>query len=181
MDKYLENVKKQTGKTWQEFKVLAEKAGLATAKHGEILSWLKKEYALGHGHANAVTHMILQGDGPQETLEEATAKHFIGAKELWRKDFDALAAKLLKFGSDVKYYAGGSYITFVRGDKKFAIVSVTKDRFDIGIKLKGQPAQGRFEESGKWNPMVTHRIQITDPKQIDSEVMEWLRRGYEGV
>jgi hypothetical protein len=56
---YLDNIKKQTGKTAEDFAVLARKKGFVkdgkvVAKHGEIVSWLKSEFGLGHGHANAV-------------------------------------------------------------------------------------------------------------------------------
>jgi hypothetical protein len=38
---------------------------------------------------------------------------------------------------------------------------------------------GRFEEAGAWNAMVTHRVRITDPKQIDAEVINWLKQAYD--
>ena len=56
---YLDNIKTQTGKTAEDFVVLARKKGFVkdgkvVAKHGEIVSWLKSEFCLGHGHTNAV-------------------------------------------------------------------------------------------------------------------------------
>jgi hypothetical protein len=56
---YLDNIKAQTGKTPEDFAKLATKKGLVkdgkvVAKHSEIVAWLKSEFKLGHGHANAV-------------------------------------------------------------------------------------------------------------------------------
>jgi Domain of unknown function (DUF4287) len=56
---YLDNIKEQTGKTGEDFLTLAKtkgfvKDGKVVVKHGEILTWLKSEHKLGHGHANAV-------------------------------------------------------------------------------------------------------------------------------
>ena len=56
---YLDNIKAQTGKTPEDFVALAKKKGLVkdgkvVAKHGEIVTWLKSEFKLGHGHANAI-------------------------------------------------------------------------------------------------------------------------------
>ncbi|HMH31460.1 MAG TPA: DUF4287 domain-containing protein [Puia sp.] len=53
---YLDNIKAKTGKTAEDFKKLAEKKGLLnpTAKAGDIVAWLKKDFGLGHGHAMAV-------------------------------------------------------------------------------------------------------------------------------
>ena len=100
-------------------------------------------------------------------------------------DFRALAAKkgltqFCKFGADVKLSPNRTYINVQRGGKKFAILQPsTADRFDIGIKLKGVAPAGRYNAAGSWNAMVTHRVRISDPKEIDIEVIQWLRRTYE--
>jgi len=53
---YIENIKAKTGKTPEEFKQLAEAKGLLKpgVKAGEIVTWLKQEFGLGHGHAMAI-------------------------------------------------------------------------------------------------------------------------------
>src|SRR5260221_5965396 len=135
------------------------------------MAWLKSDFGLGHGHANAVTSVILHADGPKLSDEEMVAKHFVGAKAHWRKPYDDLLKTLKGFGSDVDVPTTNSYIGLVRNGKKFGVVQITADRLDIGIKLKGKPTEGRFEAAGKWNGMVTHRVQIDDPKQIDAEVI----------
>jgi hypothetical protein len=174
---YLDTVKAKTGKTPADFKKLAEEKGLAT--HGELMAWLKSDFGLGHGHANAVTSVILHADEPKESDDEGIAKHFTGAKAAWRKPYDDLLAKLGKFGNDIRVAPTKTYLSLLRNDKKFAVVAITAKRMDIGIKLPGSPSEGRMEESGTWNAMVTHRVQIDDPKQIDAEVIGWLRRAYD--
>ena len=174
---YLDTVKAKTGKTPADFKKLAEKKGLAT--HGELMAWLKADFGLGHGHANAVTSVILHADEPKISDEEMVARHFVGAKAHWRKPFDELLKKLKGFGPDVDVSTTNSYIGLVRNGKKFGVLAVTADRMDIGIKLKGKAIEGRFAEAGKWNAMVTHRVQIDDPKQIDAELITWLHQAYD--
>lgn len=49
---------------------------------------------------------------------------------------------------------------------------------DIGIKRKGVAPTERFEVAGSWNAMVTHRVRISDPQQIDAEVIAWLQQAY---
>lgn len=59
---YLDNVEKQTGKTPNDFIELAKTQGFTTdTKTGEVVAWLKSEYGLGHGHAMAMSHVILKG------------------------------------------------------------------------------------------------------------------------
>jgi len=53
---YLDNIKAKTGKTPENFKTLAVKAGVYTRdmKAAELVAWLKQEFGLGHGHAMAI-------------------------------------------------------------------------------------------------------------------------------
>ncbi len=59
---YLDNIEKQTGKTPNEFIVLAKAKGYgAETKSGEIVAWLKDDFDLGRGHAMALVHVIKNG------------------------------------------------------------------------------------------------------------------------
>ena len=69
----------------------------------------------------------------------------------------------------------------MRGTKKFAIVQTSGERLDLGIKLKGVPPTERLEAAGSWNAMVTHRVRISDPKQLDAEVLAWLKQAYDAA
>ena len=176
---YIDNATSQTGKTPDDFRALAQEAGLTT--HGAIVAWLKADHGLGHGHANAVTQVILHGDTPRPVTDDAVAKHFAGAKAGWRGAYDGLYAQVRAFGADVSEMPTNSYISWARAGRKFAIVQVTGKRFDVGIKLKGEPATEEYAEAGAWNAMVTHRRQITDAAQIDDELVAWLQRAYDGA
>jgi len=177
---YLDNIKAKTGKTPDDFRALAQKKGLTKpgTKTGEVIAWLKSDFELGHGHAMAIAHVIASADKPKGTTEDGVAAHFAGKKADWRKPYDALAAKVTKFGNDVEIAPGKTYISLVRGAKKFGIVQVTAERMDVGIKLKGVPPTDRLEAAGSWNAMVTHRVRIGDAKQIDNDVLAWLKQAY---
>lgn len=177
---YLDNVKAKTGKTPEDFAKLASKKGLTS--HGELVKWLKGEHDLGHGHATAIAGVILRIGAPVLTRDDKMATLFGGKKEHWRASCDALLAKVAKFGSDVSTAVGSTYLSLLRVDKKFAILQPSAaDRLDIGIKLKGVPQTGRYETAGAWNSMVTHRVRIGDAKQIDAELVAWLRRAYDSA
>ena len=183
---YYDTIKAQTGKTPQDFKVLAEKKGLLQAgklrpdiKTGQIVDWLKDDYGLGRGHAMAIVLFLQTAGQPGPSKEEQIAKHFAGNKAHWRKSYDNLLAKVEEFGKDVSVVTTDTYISLLRRDKKFAILAVTAKRFDIGIKHKGVKQTGRFEAAGAWNSMVTHRVKISEPAQIDAEVLDWLKQAYE--
>jgi Domain of unknown function (DUF4287)/Domain of unknown function (DUF5655) len=175
---YLENIKAKTGKTPDDFRVLAAKKNLE--KTGEIVAWLKADFELGHGHANAIAHLLIHADTIKANPEDRVAAHFIGSKSAWRKAYDSLEGQLKKFGSDVEIAPNRTYINLCRGTKKFGIVQISSaDRIDIGIKLKGAATTDRLELAGSWNAMVTHRVRIADAKEINAEVLVWLKQAYE--
>lgn len=174
---YLENIRAKTGKTPADFATLAAQKGLI--KHGEIVSWLKSEFGLGHGHANAVVAVLLKSDSHKMGTDVKLEKIFSGKKAGWRGAYDALWAKVAGFGDDVKVAPTETYVSLLRGEKKFAIVQPSFERLDLGIKLKGVEADGRLEAAGSWNSMVTHRVRLTDPKQIDTQALAWLKQAYD--
>lgn len=64
---YLDNIQAKTGKISADFITLAEEKGFtqagqlkATTKAGDIVSWLKADFELGHGHAMAI-YALLKG------------------------------------------------------------------------------------------------------------------------
>jgi hypothetical protein len=178
---YLDSIKAKTGKTPADFRALAQGKGLLEpgVKAGEVVRWLKEDYGLGHGHAMAIYGAIKPSDGPRQTTDEAVAAHFAGRRAGWWETYDRLFASVAEFGSDVAAQPAKSYISLVRGGKKFAIVQLTSERFDVGIKLKGAAPTQRLAPAGSWNAMVTHRVAIKDPADVDSELIGWMRRAYE--
>jgi hypothetical protein len=57
---YFDSIEKKYGRSiadWQ--RIIAESP---LAKHMEIVNWLKSEYQLGHGHANALVAWTLAGN-----------------------------------------------------------------------------------------------------------------------
>ncbi len=175
---YLDNIKAKTGKTPDDFRALAMKKGLI--QYSEVVAWLKSDFGLGHGHANAIAQLLVNTDKFQASTEDTLARHFTGDKAKWRKTYDALAAKVARFGDDVKLGPNRSYINIQRRTTKFGIIQISAaDRIDIGIKLKGVAPTERFEAAGSWNAMITHRVRISDPKQIDAELFTWLKQAYD--
>jgi hypothetical protein len=114
------------------------------------------------------------------STQEQIDTHFKGNKGEWRETYETLLTKIAKFGKDIEVSPAKAYLSLVRNKKKFAILQpATRERFDIGIKLMGVKPTGRLEPAGSWNSLVTHRIKISDAKQIDAEVLRWLKQAYD--
>ncbi|GAA4124167.1 DUF4287 domain-containing protein [Nocardioides fonticola] len=59
---YLDGAEKKTGRTPQELLDAAAPRGFdAATKAGDVLAWLKEEYALGRGHGMALVHVLKNG------------------------------------------------------------------------------------------------------------------------
>ncbi|MEP6478969.1 MAG: DUF4287 domain-containing protein [Rhodoglobus sp.] len=175
---YLDTIKEKTGLGPADFRALAEQKGLLAAdvKVTQIVDWLKDDFDLGRGHAMALVNTFKEHSPKDARIE----KQFAGAKAHWRDTYEQLLATLEKHGP-VGLAPTDSYISLLKGTAKFAIVAMTADRLDVGIKLKTADATARFEPAGTWNSMVTHRARLADPAQVDAELLDWLTRAYDAA
>lgn len=177
---YLDAVKAKTGNTPADFVTLASQKKLT--KHGELVAWLKSEFALGHGHATAIAGVVLKTGKPPRSAAQKMDDLFAGAKGAWRAPCDELIAKIVTFGPNVEANANSSYVSLLHGQKKFGILQpASAARLDVGIKLKEEAASGRLKPADHWNAMVTHRVRIARPQEIDAELIGWLKRAYEAT
>ncbi len=169
------NLPGKTGKPLTEWLEVVAASGLV--KHGEILRHLKREHGMTHGFANLVAHLSRRGTEPASD-EDLVAAQYAGGKAALRPIYDAVLEVVGAFGDDVEVAPKKSYVS-LRRSKQFALVQPsTKTRVDVGLCLKGVEAAGRLEAS-RGNAMVSHRVRVTEPAEIDGEVAGWLRQAYE--
>ncbi len=177
----IEGLKAKTGRTLEQWTRLVAKSG--KVKHGEIVAWLKGEHGVTHGYANLVAHMALKSDAGSLAAggEDLVAGQYSGAKAALRPIYDRLAGAMRGFGGDVELAPKKQYVS-VRRSKQFAIVQPsTATRVDVGLTLKGVAPAGRLEASGSFNSMVTHRVRVATPAEVDAELVGWLRQAYDGA
>jgi len=170
------NYKEKTGKTLEQWLALVAKQELA--KHGEIVKWLKEEHEMGHGFANLVAHRHLNPPGAAPAGDDLVAAQYAGKKEALKPIYDKLAAAVAKFGDDIMLDPKKTYVS-LRRSKQFGLIQPsTATRVDVGIQLKGVAPKGRLEASGSFNAMVSHRVRVEDVKQVDAELIGWLKQAY---
>src|SRR5271165_2895753 len=73
---YLDTIKEKTGKTPEDFRVLAEKKALLTdgVTAGPIVAWLQEDFGLGRGHAMAIVQTLRDATLPKVTTEDRLAQ-----------------------------------------------------------------------------------------------------------
>jgi predicted transport protein len=180
METMIQNLKEKTGKTLDEWlKFMKTKS---FSKHGEMVSFLKKEQGVTHGYANLIAHKTLKSDALSLGSEtDLVADQYSGAKSSLRSIYDKIISRVQKFGSDVDISPKKTYVS-LRRKKQFAIIRPsTSTRIDVGINLKGEKTTDRLEASGSFNTMVSHHVRIENEKQVDSELESWLKKAYENA
>ena len=173
------NLQKNTGKSLDQWISIVNKEKFS--KHGEIVSFLKASHGMTHGFANLVAHKAKGSDaGSAENQDDLIVKQYIG-KEHLKPIYDKLIAEIKKFGNDIELAPKNAYMS-LRRKKQFALLQpATKTRFEIGIILKGQSPKGKLEAINAANAMCSHKINVADVKEIDKEVIEWLKKAYDNA
>jgi predicted transport protein len=173
------NLHKNTGKTLDQWISIVNKEKIS--KHGEIVSFLKDTHGMTHGFANLVAHKAKGSDaGSAENQDDLIVKQYTG-KEHLKPIYDRLLSEIKKFGDDIEFAPKNAYLS-LRRKKQFALLQpATKTRFEIGIILKGQPPTGKLETINTANAMCSHKINVADVKDIDKEVIEWLKKAYDNA
>lgn len=174
----IENLHKNTGKTLEQWIDVVKEQNFA--KHGEIVKFLKEQHEFTHGFANLVAHKAKGSDaGSADNQDDLITKQYQG-KEHFKPIYDKLITEIQTYGKDIEVAPKNTYVS-LRRNKQFATLNpATKTRFEIGINLKGQEPKGKLEAE-KPNSMCSHKINITDIKDIDKEVFEWIRTAYDNA
>lgn len=171
------NIEKSTGKKLDDWIAIVNKSGFA--KHGELVNFLKEKHGFTHGNANMVVHYAKQSHaGAAENDTDWIAEQYKG-KENLKPWYEKIMNEISKFGEDIEVSPKKAYVS-LRRKKQFAILQPsTKDRFDVGLNIKGITASGIVEDGSKWNAMCTHRIKVTEEKMINKELLEWIKKSYD--
>ncbi len=171
----IENLHKNTGKTLEQWTEIVKSQNFA--KHGEIIKFLKETHGLTHGFANLIALKTNRSDaGSADNQDDLIIKQYQG-KEYFKQIYDKLITEIQTYGTDIEIAPKNTYVS-IRRKKQFAILNpATKTRFEIGINLKGQEPKGKLEQE-KPNSMCSHKINIVDIKDIDKEVLDWIKIAY---
>jgi len=171
------NMEEKTGKDLAGWLSITQTSGLE--KHGQIVKLLKSEHGMTHGYASMVAHETLRAGTAPSSGGDLVDSQYSGVKEDLRPIYDALIQQISEFGDDLEVAPKKSYVS-LRRSKQFGLIQPsTKTRVDVGINLKGGEPTERLEPSGSFNAMVSHRVRLTRPEEVDSELVGWLKEAYE--
>ena len=168
----IDNMPEKTGKSLDEWKKVLKVKSFE--KHSEGVKYLKSEHNVPHGFANTIVTLSKEEDSTSEDLVESQ----YNGKEGLILIYDELIKHLKSLGSDVTITPKKGSVSVIRKRQFVLIKPATKTRIDLGFKLKDKPITKRLESSGPFGSMCTHRVQITDVNEIDTELKDWIQEAY---
>lgn len=170
------NIAANTGKTVDQWVHAVRGSGLE--KHGQIVKWLKSDHGFTHGYANLVAHRALQSSNVEAGDDDLVDAQYAGPKAGLRPIYEAVISTVKGFGDGLEIAPKKAYVS-LRHEKQFALVQPsTRTRVDLGINLRGKEPEGRLEASGSFNAMVSHRVRLESPADVDAEVKAWLKEAF---
>jgi hypothetical protein len=176
----------KTGRSLDEWIRLVKEEGPSSEK--ERSDWLKTKHGLGTNSAGWIAGRAsgrsLEDEDPHAYLKAAegyVAAMFTGKKEGLRPIYDALLKLGMALGRDVKVCPCKTMVPFYRRHVFAQIKPSTSSRIDLGLALEDSTVPARVIDTGGLakKDRITHRIVISSPAEIDSEVKHWLRFAYD--
>jgi len=176
------NIEKRTGRTMAQLTKLVLESKLT--KHGELVTMLKTTLGMGHGDANTVVHLARQTAGPAAAARQGSGGEvldglYAGPKAALRPIHDKLMVAMRKLGP-FEEAPKKAYVSYRRKKQFVTIGPATSTRVEVGLNMKGVKAAGRLEELPT-GQMCQYKVRVTDPAQVDSELIGWIRTAYESA
>lgn len=169
----IDNMPEKTGKSLEEWQEILKSQNFE--KFSDAVKYLKSEYGVTHGYANTIVNLSKE---EKKTDNELVLEQYKG-KETLLTMYALLLNVINTFGKDIQIAPKKANVS-LRTNKQFVLIQpTTKDRIDLGLKLRNQPVEGRLEASGPFGSMCTHRIRLMDVGDIDEEVVGYLKAAYE--
>jgi predicted transport protein len=104
--------------------------------------------------------------------------HFQRGNAAMRPVFDKLKQELEKFTPQKPEFNAKKFYIGVKRKHLFAVIQVYNARIDVFFKLKSKPENPRISDS-TWGSWTNCAVQIRDSREIDDELIKWLKESYE--
>jgi hypothetical protein len=183
LETQLTNIQARTGKSLEQLYAVIRKSG--QTKHGVIRDMLKKDLGLGHGDANTLTIEYFRANeknasgGSDPSVDDLVAGYYSGPKAALRPIHDRVMAAINKLGP-FEIAPKKTYLS-LRRKRQFAMVGpATNSRVEVGLNAKGLRGASRLVVLPPGG-MCQYKVNLTDPSEVDPELMAWVREAYDAA
>lgn len=174
-----DSMKERTGRTLDEWVKVVHASGIDPLDQGAVRRWLKSEHGVLQNSRWAISFAAAQAAGwTAPSVEEFIDAQYTRPKEALRPIFDRLRELIDDLGDDITTEGRGTYTPFVRRRQFLAVAAATKTRVDVGLRYTDPPKSKLLSEA-KAPGQATHKLTLTSPDQITSDVERLIRIAYE--
>jgi hypothetical protein len=187
VQKWVKELKAKTGQSLEEWTALIKKQ--APKDLPARREWLKSKHKLG---TNTAWWLAERADG-QPTWDESPESYlsyapryvdqmYAGPRAALRPLNDALMQLAAEIAPDIKFCPCKTMIPVYRNRVIAQIKPATNTRIDFGLSLgPGVPFTARLKDTGgiKKKDRITHKIEVSTPKDINAELRKWLKAAYQ--
>ena len=174
------NIAEKTGKPFEAWIKLATDSGIGKFK--ALADHMKSEYGLTHGYAQMIAWGVIDparleaGNQDQNMVDEL----YTGKKAPLRPIYDKLVEKGKSLDKEIDMVICKTY-TSLRSKSQFAIfVPKTNSAVDVELAMPPDMKKSpRLETIKSSYPKFSHRIRISDPKEIDKEVLSAVKAAFD--
>ncbi len=143
----------------------------------ELRRWLDERGVTGYAQSLLIWERFGYPDFIAATGEELIEAQYSDRPHL-RPVYDAIVRAAAGLG-EVVVQARKTYVSLLTPRRTFARVqAATKNRVDLGLRLKGYEPGGRLQPS-RIHESMQLQISLTSPEEVDAEVLSWLQKAYE--
>jgi hypothetical protein len=168
-------LKKQTGKDLDYWNARIKRKKFTDAQR--LKEWLAGQDITGYAEQLLVMEHSGYPDFLTSSADELIDRQYADRQQL-RPIYEAIVAAAQAIGETVVQARKG-YVSLLTPKRTFArIRPTTKSRIDIGLRLEGLQPRGRLEPSRIHDTMPV-QVSLTERRDLDREVLKWLRRAYE--
>ncbi len=177
-------MKENTGRTAEEWVAVLKKEGPAEDAKAQR-EWLRKTHGLGSTASMIVVETAQGGGKLTAYLDPASMvdEQYKGKKAALRPIYDALVHAAQRIGKDVRISPCRTYVPLMRKHQFAVIQPTTSTRVDLALVLPGIEGADRLVKVKKFGggDKITHRIPLETLKDVDAEVVRWLKKAYEAA
>lgn len=174
---FIQTAKEKTGKTLEQWLPVVKSSGLG--KQMEITNWLKAEHKLNHLQAQLLAGLFLNNGKPVYQNESNLLDNQFVKSEEMRPLFDAVSEMILKHFPDTQVIPKKTYVSFT-AIREFAAINIKPKEIRLGMDLGDMAFNETVQKTKLTGPMprISHMAVITDAKQFDKKLIEYLQLSY---
>jgi predicted transport protein len=174
---FIQTAKEKTGRSIEQWLPVVKASGLS--KQMEITNWLKAEHKLNHLQAQLLAGLFLNNGQPVYQNESSLLKNQFVKCEAMHPLYDAVSEKILGLFPDTQLIPKKTYLSYT-ATREFAAINIKPKELRLGMDLGDMAFTETVQKTKLSGPMprISHMVVITDMKQFDKKLIEYLQLSY---